>query len=148
MYMKTQIKRDWKRFMVEGAYCSPPGRAACALAHARTLDEWRTAESAGLVRLRAEPESESLASVYGDEIAEREREYAGRWGVWWVVSEVNFGNEAIGDKWEHADSIGMCVYENPLDPFQNCYVVDLMAAALRNIPQPGNVDELCTSLES
>jgi len=53
-------------------------------------------------------------------------------GCWWIVASV-----ATGDKWEHADSIGMCVYEDPLDPFQNCYVVDLMATALEAIPQPG-----------
>ena len=63
-----------------------------------------------------------------------------------MISEVNQGNEASGDKWEVVDSIGMCVYANPLDPFENCYVPDLMASALKHIPQSGNVDEMCTAL--
>lgn len=32
--------------------------------------------------------------------------------------------------WQHADSIGMCVYADPFDPFENAYVNDLMRNAL------------------
>lgn len=134
--MNTTIRSDFQGFLNEGAYCTPPGRAACALNHARTLDAWRRAEVAGLVRLRSEPERENYFDVYGEPDDERERASIvaeiERNGCWWVVSEY-----WDGEDWQLADSIGMCVYANPLDPFQNCYVVDLMASALSNIPQPG-----------
>lgn len=74
---------------------------------------------------------------YGKEIYEREKDSIERWGCWFLVAEVNTGDQAVGDNWKHADSIGMCVYLDPLDPFQNCYVIDLMSAALEQIPQPG-----------
>ena len=146
--MNLKLRRHFKRFLDCGAYCTPPGRAACAIDNARTLIEWEKAESAGLVRLVAEPERDSMADVFGDEIAKREAQSVERWGCWVVFSEVNAGSQSTGDQWQMCDSIGMCVYQNPLDPFQNCYVIDLMASALKRIPQPGNVDELCTSLDT
>lgn len=146
--IKPSIVQNFKRFLAVGGYCTPPGRAACALRSARTLEEWRKAESAGLVRLLASPEQESYESVFGKESFEQDRECIERHGCWWVTSEVNHGTEATGDDWQHADSIGMCVYANPLDPFENSYVIDLMQAALDQIDQPGCVDELCTSLEN
>jgi hypothetical protein len=33
-------------------------------------------------------------------------------------------------EWEMCDSVGMCIYCNPTDPLQNCYVTDLMRAAI------------------
>lgn len=141
--MKSQLQKDFHQFLESGAYCKPPGRAACALRSAKTLEQWRDYESAGLVRLRVEPEQENYFDVYGKPDTERERlqlEAAlERDGCWFIVSEVNHGNEAIGDQWEIADSIGMCVYSNPLCPFENCYVVDLMAKAIESVPQPGEV---------
>ena len=146
----TQLQKDFRRFLTVGAYCTPPGRAACALDHARTLQQWAEAEAAGLVRIEAEPEQDNYFDVYGAPDTDGERKQIeaelDRVGCWVVFTEVNHGTEGTGDDWQHADSIGMCVYANPCDPFQNCYVVDLMAAALGQIPQPGNVDELCTAL--
>lgn len=132
--------------MALGAYCTPPGRSACALSSARTLAQWREAEAAGLVRLQCEPERESFSDVFGDEIYEREKDSIERFGAWVVFTEVNHGSEASGDDWQISDSIGMCVYQDPTDPFENCCVTDLMRSALDHIPQPGNVDELCSSL--
>lgn len=140
-----QIVRDYHRFLAAGAYCTPPGRAACALRNARILDEWNQAERAGLVRLRAIPEEESYFDVYGrpddpKELAELTR-LLETWGCYCVVSEVNHG-DATRDDWQHADSVSMCVYKKPLDPFDNSYVPDLMREALSQIPQPGEVDEI------
>lgn len=139
--MKTQLRKDFQRFLECGAYATPPGRAACALGYARTLEQWREAESAGLVRLKMCPENESYFDVYGKPDSEKEKlqilAALDRCGCWYVVSEVNTGDEASGDNWEHADSIGMCVYDNPLDPFENCYIPDLMAKALESIPVCG-----------
>lgn len=141
-------RRDYfRRFLASGGYCIPPGRAACALAKARIFEQWRDAEEAGLVRLRAEPEDESYFSVYGEPggyrdarghwvSAEEERkaivEQIERDGCWCVLSEV-----WTGERWEVADSIGMCIYSNPCDPFQNDYVPDLMSSALMRIQQSG-----------
>ena len=104
-------------------------RADHALAMARTLVRWDQAESAGHVRLVAKPESESYWDVYGEPDSERERKaqawYLEHWGCWCVV-----GQYYDGQAWQWADSVGMCVYEHPLSPFENCYVPDIMAATL------------------
>lgn len=53
-------------------------------------------------------------------------EILNRDGVWRTVSEWFDGEE-----WQQADSCGMHAgYENPLDPFENCYVIDEMQSAL------------------
>lgn len=143
--MKTTIKpellklykqcRERKPFMLVGH------DAQCSLDAARTILAFREAESKGLVRMRAEPERESYWDVYGkpegytnaqghevsteDERKETE-DLLERLGCWWTVSEW-----FDGDEWQHADSCGMHTgYENPLDPFENCYVVQEMQAAL------------------
>lgn len=127
--MNTQLRKYFQRFLDVGAYSTPPGRAACALGSARTLIAWQAAENAGRVRLRAEPEMESYADVYGREEYERSKEFIERNGCYCVVSEYL----APDGKWTHADSIGMCVYEDPCDPFENIYVPDLMGAALKQL---------------
>lgn len=133
------------KFLQTGAYCTPPGRTICALRNAKTLSEWDLAERAGLVRLRAIPEEENYFDVYGRPDDKKEREEIQRlldqWGCYYIVSEVNHGDERQ-DNWQHADSIGMCVYRRPCDPFENSYIIDLMSEALSQIPQPGNVDEI------
>lgn len=144
--MKTELTRNYLRFRKENPFC----HADHALRMAKTITEWQEAESAGLVRLKADEERESYFSVYGEPDSEQERKAIVHslelYGCFVVYSEVNTGSEASGDNWEMCDSVGMCVYKNPLDPFENYYVPDLMQAALRQIPQPGNVDELCSSL--
>lgn len=134
-----KLRNYFQRFLETGAYCAPPGRSACALTGARTLLKWEELESAGLVRLRAEPESDSYFDVYGEPDSKRERESIvesiERDGCWCVVAE--YLDDQKGT-WQHADSIGMCVgYSDPTSPWQNCYVIDLMASAIGKIGQPG-----------
>ena len=128
--MEHTLREHFHRFLEVGAYCVPPGRAACALENARILARFREMEEEGLVRLRQEEEQESYFDVYGTPDSKREREgIAGqieRDGCWFVVSE--YLDEAT-DTWQCADSIGMCIYSRPLDPFQNGYVPELMRAA-------------------
>lgn len=137
----NQLRKNFQRFAETGAYCTPPGRMACALHSAKTLEQWELYESAGLVRLIAEPEQESYFDVYGKPDTEKERQeiirYLDLWGCFCIISQV-----WIDGKWEHADSVGMCVYARPLDPFDNTHVIDLMASALRQVPQPGEVDSV------
>ena len=128
--------RKQKPFMLVGS------DAACSLASARTLLAFAEAESDGLVRMRCEPEQESYFDVYGD--LERDgvtrnghplsREQARTAlvetleldGVWWTCSEWFDGSE-----WQEADSCGMHTgYSDPLNPFQNCYVIGEMQSAL------------------
>jgi hypothetical protein len=94
-----------------------------------TIETFRALESDGLVRLRALPETESYFDVYGEPDSAQERQeiidQIERTGCWFVVSEY-----LADGQWHHADSIGMCVYNRPLDPAENCYVEDLMRAAI------------------
>jgi hypothetical protein len=121
---KIEIGDYFHRFLESGAYCTPPGRTVCALANARTLIEWKSAGDR--VRLYAEVEQESFADVFGKDIYEREKETIEMWGCHWVRAEYL----APDGKWTFGDSIGMCVYPDPLDPFQNEHVPDLMRATL------------------
>lgn len=128
--------RQRKPFMLVGR------DAACSLSAAKTILRFRELESRGLVRMRAEPEQENYFDVFGDPEAytnAQGHKVSGeqakadliaaldRDGVWWTCSEWFDGEE-----WNHADSCGMHAgYSNPLDPFENCYVIDEMAEAIR-----------------
>lgn len=94
------------------------------------ISEFRILESQGLVRLRALPETESYFDVYGEPDSAQERQeiidQIESNGCWFVVSEFY-----ADGSWHHADSVGMCVYSNPLDPSENCYVEGLMDSAVR-----------------
>lgn len=113
-----------------------------ALSAAKTLLEWESLEYDDRVRLRAEHEQENYFDVFGQPDGyvnaqghrvspEQERkeicESIERYGNYYIVSEYFDGEE-----WQHADSIGMCAgYRNVLDPRENWYVPDLMAAAIK-----------------
>ena len=94
-----------------------------------TIETFRAFESDGLVRLRAFPETESYFDVYGEPDSAQERQEIidtiDLHGCWLIESEF-YADGA----WHHADSIGMCVYNRPLDPTENCYVEDLMKSAI------------------
>ena len=94
-----------------------------------TIETFRALESDSLVRLRAFPETDSWFDVYGEPDSPEERQeiidQIDRDGCWCVLSEF-YADGA----WHHADSVGMCVYNRPLDPAENCYVEDLMRAAI------------------
>jgi hypothetical protein len=107
-----------------------------------TLEEWRTAFDACLVRIKASPEEENYFDAYGQPDTEEERRAItaaiDRMGCWCVYTEVF--NAAPGDPdgmWIIAGLIGFCVYDSPCDPFENAYVIGLMREALDMIPQSG-----------
>jgi len=96
-----------------------------------TIETFRALENDGQVRLRAVPEIESYFAVFGEPDDAQERreiiDQIERTGCWCVVSEF-YADGA----WHHADSVGMCTgYDDPLDPAENAYVIDLMRAAIR-----------------
>ena len=147
--MNKQLRHDYDRFRMEGATIVGMS-ALCALHDAKTLRDWRELEDAGKVRLRAEPEEESYFDVFGEpegytnaqghyvtpELARQSIiEALDRDGLWWVVSEYKacLCECCEHDTWEQADSIGMCNYDDPCDPFQNCYVPELMAQAIGKV---------------
>lgn len=105
------------------------GQQASQAKHsALTVDAFRSRDD---VRLQLVDEDESYFDVYGkpDDEGEYKRicDLIDRLGNYCVTSEYK-----LGDNWELADSIGHCCgYEDALSPFENCYVVDLMAAALQ-----------------
>lgn len=134
--MKTELVKLFAQFRAHSPFMLVGHNAAQALSAARTLLRFRELESQGLVRLRTEPEQENYFGVYGMEDNPKHQkqmeETIERLGCDWVVAEWNTGEEACdgSDEWEQADSIGMCVYEDSTDPFENCYVIELMQSAI------------------
>lgn len=135
-----KCRRD-KPFMLVGR------DAECSLSAARTILRFRELESEGLVRMRAEPEEESYRDVFGDpepwdrnghprtqkEADEELDEILDRLGCWWTVAEWRKDEDS---EWEQADSCGMHTgYEDPIDPFENCYVVQEMQSAIDAIEE-------------
>jgi hypothetical protein len=95
------------------------------------ISEFRILESQGLVRLRALPETESYFDVYGEPDSAQERQQIidqiERTGCWCVISEF-----FADGRWHWCDSVGFCTgYENPMNPKENDYVLDLMRLAVR-----------------
>jgi hypothetical protein len=133
--MKTQTITPALLTMYQRCRKSKPfmlvGRdAECSLHAARTILAFHEAEKAGLVRLRAEEEQKNYFDVMGREDDPRHQKEIGeiieRDGCWWTCSEW-----FDGEKWQIADSCGMHTgYRDPLDPFQNCYIIEEMRSAL------------------
>lgn len=114
-----------------------------ALRLVRLLRRWN--ECSDLVRLRCEPEQESYFGTFGEpegyvnqygrkvSAAEEKEEllrYLERDGCWIVFSEFRADEDS---EWEIADSIGMCIYADPLDWMENDYIPDLMESALKSL---------------
>lgn len=133
-----------KRYYIRARQSGYP--ASQALRVAKTLERWDDLEAAGLVRLRAEPEYENYFDVYGEpegytdihgryHSPEQERQeivdQIERDGCWCIFADYRASED---DEWEWADSIGMNVgYPDPLSPFENWYVPDLMQSAIGSI---------------
>lgn len=94
------------------------------------------AQAQGLVKIRAEYEEESYFDVYGEPDTKKERDEICRlidqWGMYCVLTEAKC---PCCGSWELSDSIGMCIYNDPLSPFENDYVIDLMDSALKAIKE-------------
>jgi hypothetical protein len=133
MYHKC---RKQKPFMMTGR------DAECSLSAAKTILRFRQLESIGLVRMRCEVEEESYHDVFGDlgpgernghpmseaDTRKKLNELLERYGCWWTVAEWRQDEDS---EWEQANSCGMHTgYKNPLDPFENCYVVQEMQSAI------------------
>lgn len=90
------------------------------------------------MRIVAEPEQENYFDVYGEPDDEKDRAemetLLERYGCWVVFAQIALPNGC----WETVDSVGMNTgYADPTDPFENCYVPQMMRAALAHVPQQG-----------
>jgi hypothetical protein len=132
--MTTELSRLYARFR------PVTHTAKEALRSAKILLRFRELESDGLVRLRCGPEEgyfdaygkpEAYVGEFGRRVSAKQatkelEDLLERLGVWWTCSEW-----FDGENWQHADSCGMHTgYQNAACPFQNCYVVDEMEAAI------------------
>jgi hypothetical protein len=127
--ISNRMRRDFRRFLETSGYCTPPGRAACALRSARTLADFRKQDR---YVIECKEEEENYFSVYGEPDTKAERirmeNSLERFGCWYVYCRDTVTDEVV-------DGIGMCTgYASPTDPFCNDYVTDLMAAALAITP--------------
>jgi len=137
--MNTQLINTYKQFRAAQLGGIVGQDAQNCLFRAKTLIAFRELEAAGKVRIRQEAETESYWDVYGDicDFSEKQvkdiNESIEQLGCWWVTSEVYDGCECCDrGEWEHADSVGMHTgYHNPCSPFENCYVIDMMDAAIK-----------------
>lgn len=119
---------------------------ATAKRNAVVLERFEWLSYQGKVRMYATPQEEDyIVATYGksgpdgyigkngkrvSKKAAREEleEIISRLGVWWVTSQI--WNEKT-QSWEVVEGIGFCCgYDNPLSPFENCYVPDLMRTAI------------------
>ncbi len=138
--MNPKIEKYYRNFREYGW-----DQAVWALRNAKTLARFEELEAEGRVKIVADPECENYWSIYGEPEGyvngygrrvspEEERkeieEWIERFGCWFVVA---LYLDPFTGEWEHADSIGMCIYDDPTDPYENCYVPDLQRSAIREL---------------
>jgi hypothetical protein len=133
--VNKKIKEYYYKFKAAGMGHIVGEYAKCALYNARTLYQFEQFEHKGLCKMVLGYEQEDYFSVYGEPDTEAERkaivDVIERLGLYYIAVEV--WNPSAGVGWDQVDSIGMCIYNNPLDPFENDYVISLMAAAIERI---------------
>lgn len=135
--MDTQTKAYYGQFRALTGFKGVPHiTAKQALHSAKVLKRWHELEGES-VRLRLEYEEESYFDIFGAPDTEKERKAIVKaieqYGCYYAASE--FKTKVCeccgrGGDWEHADGVGMLIYSDPLDPFENDYIIDLMAEAI------------------
>ena len=134
--MNAKIKSEYMKLRRAGCGMIVGQDAKVSLSCAKAIVDFRELEDHGKVRLWAEQEQESYFDVYGKPDSEEEYDHIcdqiERFGCYCVMAQVWKGCDKCGrGGWETVDSVGMCVgYENPLSPYENCYVCDLMVVAV------------------
>lgn len=151
--MNPAILAEYRKFRGRG--CIVGRDAQSALRSARVVASFRVLERADHVRLAQCLEAEGYFDVYGEPegytsvhgrrvSAEQERkemcDTIERLGCWCISAEIKRGCRHCGrSEWETVDGVGMCAgYENPLSPYENPYIVDLMAAAIAAVGESEN----------
>lgn len=134
--MESWISAYYRKFRRSGMGGIVGQDASMCLRSARILDRWQDLENAGLVRIRTEFDTNPDPSFYDTwpHLSERTREalkeeYCN--DCYGVIAEFRADRS---DEWEQADSVWGCAgYNDPSSPFENCYVIDLMRAALKQL---------------
>lgn len=116
------------------------------LEDARTIHRFQELENAGLARITSEFDDDPDPSFYDTwtHLSKRSRqqlkqEYCEDCYV--VIAQVLRTYQTKNGKrqhteWETVDSIGGCSgYKDPASPFHNCYVVDMMREAIKQIEE-------------
>ena len=119
-----------------------------ALRNARIYDQFTDLENDERVRISAEIEDENYFHVYGEPDGYTQSDgrrisasqarieiekLIARNGLWCVIAYYKQQPcekcQAV-EAWQIADSVGMVIEVDPTNPFTNCYVIDLMQAAI------------------
>ena len=138
--MNTILQNEYRTMRTHKPFMLVGRDAECSLSSARTVLAFRELEAQGVARIRCEHEQENYFSVYGEPDTEKERQSIidaiDRMGCVVVIVEVWRGCAECGrGEWEHVDSIGMCIYDNPLSPYENCYVIGMMESAIKALTE-------------
>lgn len=132
--MEKRLLDLYRRFRKAGIGGIVGQDAANCLDAARTVMEWEEVESAGLVRIESRPDDSYDPT---DEDLEENSRYR-RDGAWGIVGQYFFDG-----KWVSADSVWGCVgYNDPGCPFDNPYVIDIMAETLEAFKTEGALPHL------
>lgn len=123
----------YRRFREPSPFMLVGRNAELAMSAARTLERWNTLENERLVKIEAEYDPDPDASFYDtwEHLSERTRaELKERYYEnCYVVS--TYYRCPHCNEWVLADSISGCAgYDNPCSPFENCYVIEMMQAAI------------------
>lgn len=139
MLATQEIVDLYRKFRKHSPFMLVGENARLALESAKTLARWKELEENGFVKIEKEFDDDPDPSFYDtwEHLSERTREKYKQeycedcWGVF-----VSFAPEACPhcgrcDDWEQADSIWGCAcYDDPCDPFENCYVIGMMREAI------------------
>lgn len=116
-----QIERLYRQFRKQGESSERARHNARIYARWQSL-EWSDVGDDGDVRIIVKPDD----SYDWDD--EQERERYGNDGAWGVIGEYR---ESPTSPWVHADSVwGFVGYRDVCSPFENPYVIDIMAKTL------------------
>lgn len=136
--MTKQLLNVYRKFREHSPSMLVGRNAELALRNAKILLKFQELESEGKVQIYSEEENENYFDVFGEPDTEQQRkrivDSLETYGCYWVASKVREKCDCCGnDEWDTVDSIGMCVgYKDAESPFENPYVIDLMAAAVEH----------------
>jgi len=133
MLVDETTKRNYRKFRAASPFMLYGSNAAQAISSARILEQWESLEAEQLVKIEAQLDTDANASFYDswEHLSERTREqlkeayYQDCWTVAAYYQDESGSFEMI-------DSISGCSgYSDPCDPFENCYVIDMMESAIK-----------------
>ena len=122
--------------------------ANVALYNAKAIVEFTAMRDEGKVRITMAYEKENYFDVFGQPegyegqhgwvTPEEERveieDMIQSMGCYVVMAETWNGCQECGrGEWEMVDSVGMCIYSDPTDPYENEYVPGMMKAAIEAV---------------